>query len=80
VKKSDVAIIAAIAFISLVVAYLAGQAVLGQFKQSSVKVETVEPISSVIKKPDETIFSQNAINPAVPIEIGGSNPNQPFGQ
>lgn len=79
-KKSDIALLAVIVAVSLVVAYLVGQAVLGQVKQKSVQVEATDKISSTIVEPSPSIFYRDAINPAVPINIGGVNNQQPFGQ
>lgn len=79
-KKTDIALLAIIVIISLTAAYFVGRAVMGQTKQGEVQVEVVEPITSDITPPNETIFSKEAINPAVPINIGDSLNEQPFGQ
>lgn len=79
-KKTDIALLGVIVAISLVAAYLIGQAVLGKVKQSDVQVEVTDPISSSITPPSTDIFNSEAINPAVPINIGDSNNQQPFGE
>lgn len=79
-KKSDIILIAIIVIISLAASYFIGKAVLGQFKQADAQVEVTDPITSTITEPDEKIFNKDAINPAVPINIGDSLNRDPFGQ
>lgn len=79
-KKSDIALLALIVSISLGAAYFAGQAVIGATKQGAAQVETVDAISPEVQEPDSRIFNKEAINPAVPIKIGDSTNQQPFGQ
>ena len=79
-KKTDIALLGVIVAVSLVAAYLIGQAVLGKVKQNDVQVEVTDPISSSITQPSADIFNSDAINPAVPINIGDSNNQQPFGE
>lgn len=80
-KKSDIALLAIIVSVSLGIAYFAGQALIGLTQQQgNAEVETVEPISSEVQSPDASVFSKDAINPAVPIKIGDSTNQQPFGQ
>lgn len=79
-KKTDIALIVIIVIISLGASYFIGQAVLGQFKQADTQVEVTDPITSTITPPDDTIFNSDAINPAVPINIGDSLNREPFGE
>lgn len=79
-KKNDIALLVLVAAISLVVAYLVGNAFLGATGPGEAKVETVEPISAEVVKPDASIFNSEAINPSVPIKIGDTTNQQPFGQ
>lgn len=79
-KKSDLALLIVIVAISLGASYFAGRAVLAQFVQRDTQVEVTDTISSSLVPPSETIFNDRAINPAVPINIGNSNNQQPFGQ
>lgn len=79
-KKNDIALLALIVGFSLITAYFIGQAIIGMSKQGVASVETVEVISSDITQPDKTVFNKDAINPAVPINIGDSTNQQPFGQ
>ncbi len=79
-KKTDLALLIVIVAISLGASYFAGRAVLTQFVQRDTQVEVTDAISSTITPPSENVFNERAINPAVPINIGNSNNQQPFGQ
>lgn len=79
-KKSDITVIILIISVSLIAAYFIGQAVIGATKQGEAVVEVVDKISPEITKPDPSVFNKDAINPAVPIKIGNSTNQQPFGQ
>ncbi len=79
-KKSDIALLIVIVAISLGISYFVGKAVLEQFVQSDTEVERTDAISSEIVPPSQNVFNDQAINPAVPINIGDSNNQQPFGQ
>jgi hypothetical protein len=69
-KKSDVAMIILIASISVMVAYFVAKAVIGDTQNQSVKVKTVDSISTDITQPDSSVFNSNAINPTVQVIIG----------
>jgi len=79
-KKTDIAVLAIIVTFSLVAAYFVGQVVIGATKQGTAEVETVDVISPEVEVPNSRIFNKEAINPAVPIKIGDSTNQQPFGQ
>jgi len=79
-KKTDIALLAIIVTFSLVAAYFVGQVVIGATKQGTAEVETVDVISAEVEEPNSRIFNKEAINPAVPIKIGDSTNQQPFGQ
>lgn len=76
-KKNDIALILLIVSVSLVVAYLIGQAIVPQQKHTA-QVEVVTPITSDVVDPNQSTFHQGAINPAVPVSIGDSSNQQPF--
>lgn len=69
-KKSDIATIAIIAFISMATAYLLAISLIGQPSSGNVKVKTVEPITADVTEPDRTVFNKDAINPTVEVIIG----------
>lgn len=78
-KKSDIALLILIVSVSLGVAYFAGQALLGGQIQQPVPVEKTEAIKPDVVQPDATVFNKDAINPSVPINIGNSTNQAPFG-
>lgn len=61
-----------IASVSILVAYFAAKAIFGDVYTGSAKVKTVDEISSTVIEPDPDIFNDKAINPAVSIQINGS--------
>lgn len=69
-KKSDIAMIILIASISVLVAYFVAKAIIGDTQNQSVKVKTVDSISTDIAQPDTSVFNSNAINPTVQVIIG----------
>ncbi len=73
-KNSDIAALILIASLSVIVAYFVAEAVIGQPTSESVKVKTMEPITSQVETPDDTIFNKDAINPTVKVEIGEGQP------
>jgi mannitol-specific phosphotransferase system IIBC component len=75
-KKTDIAMIIFIASVSTVVAYFIGNAIFGSAATETVMVKTIQPIDSSIVEPSPDIFNENAINPAVEVQISGSSTDQ----
>lgn len=74
-KRTDIAMIILTASISMLIAYFAGGALLGNTKNKAVTVKTADPISKTVTQPDNRIFKADAINPTVEVFIGeGSQP------
>ena len=71
-KKTDIAMIVLIATISVVAAFFATSALLGEAASETTSVPTIEAISSEIVQPSEAIFNENAINPAVEVQVGSA--------
>lgn len=69
-KKSDIATIVTIALVSMGAAYLLATTVIGPPTSTSVKVKTIEAISSDVKQPDSSVFNATAINPTVEVIVG----------
>jgi hypothetical protein len=72
-KKTDLAMIVFIASFSMLIAYFIGNSIFGGITTEGQKVKTIDPISTSVQEPDETVFNKNAINPAVEIQITGSS-------
>ena len=69
-KNSDIATVILIASLSMLAAYFIADAVIGRPDQASVKVRTVDAISSDVAEPDPSVFNKEAINPTVEVIIG----------
>jgi len=68
-KRTDILLIVVIALFSVMLSYFALNSIIGPADFGSVKVPTVEAISSDILEPDPMIFNSDAINPAVEVTI-----------
>ncbi|MGB3024063.1 MAG: hypothetical protein WBB39_04660 [Candidatus Saccharimonadales bacterium] len=77
-KRNDVAIIILIASLCLLAGYFVGKTLLGAPQDRKVEVEKVDVIQTTITEPSKKVFNDQAINPAVPIQIGNSANKQPF--
>ncbi len=77
-KKNDFALLILIVSITVVISFLIVKTVFGEPTAANIKVEKVEPISSQVDKPADTIFNHDAINPTVVIQIGNPANQQPF--
>ncbi len=71
-KKTDVAMIILIAALSAGIAYFVAQGVFGSMSSQSVKVKTIDAITSNVQTPDKKIFNTNAINPSVGVNINNT--------
>lgn len=58
-----------IAAVSIMIAFFATKAIMGDGATEPVKVKTVEAISSEVVDPNEKIFNEQAINPSVEVQI-----------
>lgn len=73
-KKTDFAMIILIASLSVIAAFFATNAVFEGIASENATVKTVEEISPDVADPDPAIFNENAINPAVEVQVGsGAN-------
>jgi mannitol-specific phosphotransferase system IIBC component len=74
-KRTDIAMIVLIAAVSAGLAYFVANSVLGNMTEQNVKVKTIDPITSVIQSPDPKLFTENAINPSVEVNINTTTAN-----
>lgn len=72
-KKTDIAMIVLIASVSVVGAFFATSALLGDGATETSTVKTIEAITSEVAPPNPEIFNEDAINPAVEVQVGSSN-------
>ncbi len=77
-KKSDIALLALIVSLTLVISFLVVKTIFGEATNEATKVEKAESISANLVEPSPTIFNRDAINPTVVIQIGNSGNQQPF--
>lgn len=68
-KKTDIAMIILIVTISVLAAFFVTKAIMGTPSTDTVKVKKIDAIKADITEPDPAIFNENAINPAVKVEI-----------
>ena len=71
-KKADIAMIILIASVSVLVSYFVAKSIFGDVYSGTAKVKTIDSIEPTIVEPDSDIFNSTAINPAVQVQIGGS--------
>lgn len=72
-KKSDKAMIVLVATLSALIAFFVAKAILGDVYNGSARVKTIDAYSTQIVQPDATIFNKDAINPAVQVQISGTD-------
>lgn len=71
-KKIDLAMIVLIASVSAVLAYVIANSFFGGLTQEGARVKTVDAINSSIQQPSVEVFNQDAINPAVKVDVNVS--------
>lgn len=72
-KKTDIAMIILIATVCMLGAFFVTRSVLGEPGSETVNVKTVERIDASIAAPDPSIFNEDAINPAVQVELNNNS-------
>lgn len=77
-KQKDIAIIVVVGIVAAVISLLLTQMIFISNDKKNMTAQTVEPISSEFKQPDNTVFNPDAINPTQLIQIGDSSNNAPF--
>ncbi len=71
-KKSDIMTIVLIATVSVVIAYIIGNSIFGGITEQSVKVKTIDAITSDVEEPSKEVFNDTSINPAVEVQVDGT--------
>lgn len=72
-KKTDFAMIILIATVTILVAFFVTKSILGEQATEEVTVQTIDKIDSTVTEPDPAIFNEQAINPAVEVQITPGN-------
>ena len=68
-KKTDIAMIVLIASVSVLVAFFVTKSLFGGEANQPVNVKTIDRIDPTIGEVDTKVFNENAINPAVEVQI-----------
>jgi hypothetical protein len=71
-KKTDIAMIILIASVSVIVAFFVAENIFGTTYNGNVKFKTIDVINSNVEEPSPDVFNSNAINPAVQVQIDGT--------
>ena len=71
-KKTDIAMIILIAAVSAALAYVLANSLFGDLDEKGAKVKTIDAIQSSIQQPSVEVFNENAINPAVEVNVESS--------
>ncbi|MFZ1360913.1 MAG: hypothetical protein WAS27_02725 [Candidatus Saccharimonadales bacterium] len=58
------------ASLSVLVAYVVADRIIGRPGAQSIKVKTIDAMSDEVVSPDSSIFNKDAINPTIPVVIG----------
>jgi hypothetical protein len=77
-KQKDIALIAVIGVISLVISVIVSNLVFGSPKNRQQQVEVVQPITAVFPPPDSRYFNSEAFDPTQLITIGQNANPDPF--
>jgi ABC-type cobalt transport system substrate-binding protein len=68
-KKTDLAMIVLIASVSVLIAFFVTRSIFGGSANEPVEVKTIERIDPTLGEVNSTVFNENAINPAVEVQI-----------
>ncbi len=77
-KQKDLLTIAVVIIISGVISFVLSGMFFSSSEQRSQEVEVIDEISSDFPKPNKEYFNAESVNPAQPVEIGGSTNANPF--
>ena len=73
-KNSDIAMVILVSFVSVVVSYLLGNAIMGDPNDRVETIQYMTPISNTIEQPDIETFNPHALNPTVEVYVGNCGP------
>ena len=72
-KKTDLAMIVLIASVSVLIAFFVTRSIFGGSANEPVEVKTIERIDPSLGEVNPTVFNENAINPAVEVQLPSGN-------
>ncbi|MDB5170243.1 MAG: hypothetical protein JWN82_639 [Candidatus Saccharibacteria bacterium] len=79
-KQKDIALIAVVAVVSIVIATLVSNFVFGSTGSREQEAETVDAISAAFVQPDSAYFNNQSVDPTQIIRIGDNSNQAPFQQ
>ena len=68
-KKTDLAMIVLIASVSVLIAFFVTRAIFGGSANAPTEYQTIDHIDPNLGEVNSTLFNENAINPAVEVQI-----------
>lgn len=68
-KKTDLAMIVLIASVSVLIAFFVTRAIFGGSANAPTEYQTIDRIDPNLGEVNSTLFNENAINPAVEVQI-----------
>ena len=77
-KQKDIALIAVIVFISVLISFFVSKIIFSSPKNRQQQVEVVDPITADFPQPDAHYFNSSAIDPTQPINVGQNTNTNPF--
>lgn len=79
-KQKDIGLIVVVAIVSIVVASLTSNFLLGKSGSRQLKAESVDAISATFAQPDTKYFNDKSVDPTQIIRIGDNSNQTPFKQ
>lgn len=79
-KQKDIAVIIAIAGLSIIIAFVMANYVIAKPDNRKANVQGFDAITSNFTAPDAKYFNPASINPTQTVKIGGNSNPQPFNQ
>lgn len=77
-KQKDIALIAIVAFLSIVISLLLSNMIFSSPQKKQQQAEVVQPITTNFPRPDKKYFNSQAFDPTKPITIGQNTNSDPF--
>lgn len=78
-KQKDIALVAVMVFISVIVALVLSRILFSTPQNREQTAEVVDVITAEFPEPSSKYFNVDSVNPTQQIQIGGGNPNpNPF--
>jgi hypothetical protein len=72
-KKTDIAMIVLIASVCVLIAFFLTKSLFGDGAKEPVNVKTIDRIDPELSEVNSSVFNENAINPAVEVQISQGN-------